>query len=66
MAVVAKNLAARAGGVRDLGSILESGRFAGEGHGDPLQDSCLENPKDRGDWRATAHGVAKTRRRLSK
>ena len=66
MVLVVKNPAARAGGVRDLGSILESGRFAGEGHGDPLQDSCLENPKDRGAWRVTAHGVAKTRRRLSK
>ena len=34
-----------------------SGRSAGEGHGNPLQYSCLENPMDRGAWRATVHGV---------
>ena len=32
----------------------------GEGNGNPLQYSCLENPMDRGDWRATVHGVAKS------
>ena len=37
----------------------------GEGNGDPLQYSCLENPKDRGTWWATVHGVAKSRTRLS-
>ena len=31
-----------------------------EGHGTPLQDACLENPMDRGAWRATAHGVAES------
>ena len=40
-------------------SILVSGRSPGEGNGNPLQDSCLRNPKDRGDWRATVHGVTK-------
>ena len=34
----------------DLGSISESGRFPGEGNGNPLQYSCLENPMDRGPW----------------
>jgi len=43
----------------DTGSILEKGRSPGEGHGNPLQYSCLENPMDRGAWRATVHGVAK-------
>ena len=42
-----------------------SGIFPGEGNGNPLQYSCLENPMDRGDWWATVHGVAKSRTRLS-
>ena len=40
---------------RDVGLIPESGRFHGEGHGKPLQYSCLENPMDRAWW-ATIHG----------
>ena len=36
------------------------GRSPGGGHGNPLQDSCLENPMDRGAWRATAHRVTKS------
>jgi len=43
--------------VRDLDLIPGSGRAPGEGSGYPLQYSCLENPKDRGAWQATAHGV---------
>ena len=42
----------------DLGSIFGSGRSSGEGNGNPLQHSCLENPMDRGAWRAIVHGVA--------
>ena len=49
----------------DLGSIPGSGRSPGEGKGNPLQYSCLENPMDRGAWLATVHGVAKSRTRLS-
>ena len=49
----------------DSGSIPESGRFAGEGIGNPLQYSCLENPMDRGAWQATVHGVSKSWTRLS-
>ena len=45
---------------RDLGSISGLGRSPGEGNGNPLQYSCLENPMDRGAWWATVHGVAKT------
>ena len=44
----------------DLGLIPDSGRSAGEGNGYPLQCSCLENPMDRGDWRTTVHGIAKS------
>ena len=43
----------------DLGSIPGSGRSPGEGDGNPLQYSCLENSMDRGAWRAMVHGVAK-------
>ena len=42
----------------DVGSIPGSGRSPGEGHGNPFQYSCLENPMDRGDWRAIVHRVA--------
>ena len=52
-----KNLPANTGDIRDVGSILGLGRFPGEGHGNPLQDSCLENPVDRGAWRATVHST---------
>ena len=49
----------------DLGSIPGSGRPPGEGNGNPLQYSCMENPMDGGAWWATVHGVAKSRTRLS-
>ena len=49
----------------DPGLIPGFGRSPGEGNGYPLQYSCLENPTDRGAWRATVHGVAKSRTRLS-
>ena len=54
---VVKNLPDSAGDVGDLGSILGSGRSPGEGNGNPLQCSCLENPMDRGACQATIHGV---------
>ena len=50
---------------RDLGSIPESGRSPGEGNGNPLQNSCLENPMDGGAWWATVYRVAKHRTQLS-
>ena len=43
----------------DAGSVPGSGRSPGEGNGNPLRYSCLENSTDRGGWWATAHGVAK-------
>ena len=49
----------------DLGLIPGSGRSPGEGNGNPLQYSCLENPMDGGAWWATVHGVAKSWTRLS-
>ena len=60
-----KNLLANSGDTGDVGSILGLGRFFGEGNGNPLQYSCLENSVDRGAWRATVHGVTKHRTRLS-
>ena len=53
-----------AGVAGDASSIPGSGRFPGGGHGNPLQHSCLENPKDRGAWWATVHRVAKSRTQL--
>ena len=51
--------------VRHPGSIPGLGRSPGEGNGNPLQYSCLENPMDRGAWQATVHGVAKSPTQLS-
>ena len=45
-----KNLPAKAGDARDVGSVPKSGRSPGGGHGNPLQYSCLENPMDTGAW----------------
>ena len=50
---------------RDLGSTSRSVRSPGEGHGNPLQYPCLENPMDRGSWWAAVHGVAKSQTWLS-
>ena len=51
-----KNLPTSAGNAGDSGSIASLGRSLGEGNGNPLQDSCLENSKDRGAWWVTVHG----------
>ena len=53
VALVVKNPPAKAGDARDSGSIPGSGSSPGEGTGHPLQHSCLENPVNRGAWRAT-------------
>ena len=60
-----KNPPAGAGHIRDTGSIPEWGRSPGGGHGNPLENSYLENPMDREAWRATVYGVTKRRTRLS-
>ena len=49
----------------DAGSIPGLGRSPGEGNGNPLQYSCLENPMDRGVWQATVQGVTKSWTQLS-
>ena len=51
--------------VGDPGSIPGSGRSSGEGNGNPLHYSYLENPMDRGAWQAAVHGVSKSQTRLS-
>ena len=63
--LVVKNLLANARDVGDLGSIPGLGRSPGRGNGKSLQYSCLENPMDRGAWRAIVHGVAKSWTQLS-
>ena len=55
-----KNPPANAGGVRNLGSISGLQGFPGGQHGSLLQDSCLENPMDRGAWRDAVRGVAES------
>ena len=65
VALVVKNLPVNAGGIRDSSLIPGLGRFPGEGHGNPPQYSCLENPMDRGACWATVHRVTKSQTRLS-
>ena len=60
---VVMNLPVNVGDATDSGSISGLGRSPGEGKGNPLQYSCLENSTHRGAWWATAHGVAKSRTR---
>ena len=66
VALVVKKPPANTGGMRDMGSIPGSGRSPEGGHDDPLQDSCLEDPLDRGAWRATVHRVAQSRTGLKR
>ena len=60
-----KNLPGNAGDITGLGLVPGSGRSSGGGNGNPLQYSCLDNPMDRGAWRAIVHGVAESQTRLS-
>ena len=55
-----KNKPTNSGDIRHMGSNLGSGRFPGEGDGNPLQQSCLENSMDRGAWQFTVHEVSKS------
>ena len=66
LVLMAKNLPANAGDVRDEGSIPGSRRSTGGGHGNPLQYSCLEDPMDRGAWWVAVHGITKSRTRLKR
>ena len=65
MVLAVKNHPTEAGDARDEGSIPGLGGSPGEGNGNPLQCSGLENSMDRGAWRATVHGVAKSQTQLS-
>ena len=58
VALVVKNLPANAGDIRDSGWIPGLGRSPGEGNGNPLEYSCLENPMDRKAWQAADNGFA--------
>ena len=62
---VVTNPPANAGDARSMGLIPGTGRYPEEGSGNPLQYSCLRNSMDRGAWRATVHGVAKSWTQLS-
>ena len=61
VALVVKNHPANA---EDMGSIPGLGKYPGGGHGNPFHYSCLENPMDRGGWRATVHGVTESQTQL--
>ena len=65
MVLVVKNLPAKAGDIRKVGSVPGLGTSPGEGHGNPLQYSQLENHMDGGTLQATVHGVAKSWTQLS-
>ena len=60
-----KNMLANEGDTGDMGSVPGSGRSPGEGNGNPLHYSCLENTMNRGAWWATDHGVTRNQTRLS-
>ena len=60
-----KNIPANAGDSRDVGLIPGSGRSLGEGNGNPLQHSCLENLMDRGAWLLQSMGLERVRRSLA-
>ena len=60
-----ENTPVNAGTVGDEDSVPGSERSPGGGNGNPLQYSCQDNPMDKGAWRATVHGVAKTQTQLS-
>ena len=62
--LVVKNPPVNAGDIRDRGLIPGLARSPGAGHGHPLQSSFLENPMDRGAWRAMVHGAVKSQTRL--
>jgi len=58
--LVVKSLSASAGDIKDVILIPGLGRSSGEGHGNPLYYSFLENPMHRGAWQGSVHGIAKS------
>ena len=65
MVLTVKNPSDNTGDARDMGLIPGSGRSPRGGNGNPFQDSCLENPMDRGAWLSTVHGVTKSQTQLT-
>ena len=63
--LVVKNPLASVGDIRDTGLIPGLGRSSEEGHGNPLQYPCPENPMGRGAWRPTVHRVVKSQTQLT-
>ena len=61
-----KNTHANTGDLRDMSSIPDLGRSLGGGHGNPFRYSCLENPMERGAWKATVHKVTKSWTKLKR
>ena len=66
VALLVKNPSANADDIRDVGSIPDLGRYPGGGPGNSLQYSGLENPMDRGAWRAIVYRVAKSQTQLKR
>ena len=66
MVLVVKNPPTNAGDIRKVGLIPGLGQYPGGENGNPLQDSCLENPMDRGAWRAIVHRVTKNQTQLKR
>ena len=64
VALVVKNLPAKAGDLRHVSSIPRKRKFSREGYGNPLQFSCLENPLDRGVLQVTGNRVSKSQTQL--
>ena len=60
LALLVKNPPVNKGGLRDVGLTPGLGRSSGEGHGNPLQYSCLQDSMDRGAWQPMAHGFSKS------
>ena len=65
MTLVVKNPPVNAGDLRDVGLIPGLGKSPGRGNDNPLQYSCLRNPKNRGAWQTTVHGVIQSWIQLS-
>ena len=66
VALMVKSMPAKAGDTREMGLSPGLGKSPGGGNGNPFQNSCLENSRDRGVWQATVHGVAKSQTRLQR
>ena len=66
LSLMVKNPPANAGDIRDVRSSPGLGRSPGGGHGNPLQYSCLKNPRDGEAWWAAVYGVAQSRTRLKR